>query len=170
MMTLKTTQRWLVKLGGALLAAVMVAGLALSPALAAGPTAAGHPTLETLYQREQNWLSVQTLTLTNANSIALNTQNWISALQGQGKDTTTLEAALAAFISAVATAQINHDTAAGILSTHAGFDANGTVTDRAQAAATARQAHQALQTAHLTLVGAAVDLRLAVRAWRNAQS
>lgn len=173
MMTLKTAQRWLVKLGGALLATAMVAGLALAPAYAAAPageTPGRAQTLETLYQREQNWLSVQTNRLTEANTIAAKLQNWINTLTSEGKDTTALAAALATFNGKVATAQTNHDTAAGLLAAHAGFDDNGAVTDRTQAAATVRQAHQALQTAHLTLVGAAVDLRLAVRTWRAAQS
>ena len=44
------------------------------------------------------------------------------------------------------------------------------MTDRAQAAATLRQAYQSLQQAHLTLVSAAVNLRLAVRTWINSHS
>ena len=168
MLILTAARTWLVKLGGALLAATAAAGLALSPVAAAGPTRPA-PTLETVYQREQNWLVVQTTTLTDANTIAANIQNWINTLQGQGKDTTDLETALAAFNSQIATAQTNHDAAASTLASHAGFDANGQVTDRAQAASTLRQAYQSLQTAHLTLVSAVVDLRLAVRTWRNAQ-
>ncbi|MCC7361503.1 MAG: hypothetical protein IT317_18595 [Anaerolineales bacterium] len=160
---------WWVKLSGALLAAALTAGLALAPAYAAPAAVAAErpaPTLETLYQREQNWLTVQTTTLTNANSIAVNMQNWIDTLKRLGKDTTDLETALASFNGAVASAQTRHNAAAGTLAAHAGFDANGTVTDRAQAAATVRSAYDNLQAAHLTLVGAVVDLRLAVRTWR----
>src|SRR5258706_10539265 len=185
MSTLKTTvNSWMVKLAGGLLAAGLAAGLALLPAptvvAAAAPGAAlpdiGTPpgplntALSTLYQREQNWLSVQSNTLTDANTIAVNMQNWINTLKGQGKDTSALETALSAFNGQIAAAQTEHDTASGVLSAHAGFDGSGQVTDRDQAASTLRHAYQSLQQAHLTLVSAAVNLRLAVRTWINAHS
>jgi hypothetical protein len=170
---------WFTKLAAALLAGITIAGLALAPVAAAAPTTdtlppvavtpgAVTPTLEKVYEREQLWLSVQTLTLTNANSIATNAQDWINTLKDQGKDVAALETALADFNAQVASAQTSHDAAAATLAAHAGFDANGAVTDRAQAAATLRQGHQSLQTAHLTLVSAAANLRLAVRTWRLA--
>lgn len=169
MFTWAIGKSWLVKLSGALLAAALAAGLALAPAYAAAPAAAAErpaPTLEDLYQREQNWLTVQTTSLTTANSIAVNVQAWIDTLKSIGKDTTDLEAALVTFNSAVATAQTSHDAAANTLAAHTGFDANGAVTDRTQAAATLRSAYDSLQAAHLTLVGAVANLRLAVRTWR----
>ncbi len=167
---------WVIKLAGGLLAVGMVAGLALAPAYAAGSPDTGTPpgpvnqALQNIYQREQSWLSVQSNTLTDANTIMVNVQNWINTLNGQGKDTGALVAALAAFKGQIATAQTAHDTASGILSAHAGFDGNGQVTDRVQAISTLRQAFQSLQTAHLTLVSAAVNLRLAVRNYLNAHS
>lgn len=180
MLTIKRPSGWMLKWAGGLLAAGLVAGMALIPAYAAGlglaspdigtPPGPLNTTLSNIYQREQRWLSVQSNTLTDANTIAVNMQNWINTLKGQGKDTTALETALAAFNGQIATAQTAHDTAAGILSAHAGFDGGGQVTDRAQAAATLRQPYRSLQQAHLTLVSAAVNLRLAVRAWINAQS
>lgn len=176
MSTFKTLNRWMLKLAGGLLAAGLVAGLALLPAYAAGSPDTGTPpgplntALSNLYQREQNWLGVQSNTLTDANTIAVNMQNWINTLKSQGKDTAALEAALAAFNGQIATAQSAHDTASGVLSAHAGFDGSGQVTERAQAVTTLRQAYQSLQQAHLTLVSAAVNLRLAVRTWINAHS
>ena len=180
MLKLKTLNSWMIKLASGLLAAGLVAGLALLPAHAAEP-AVGSPdsgtppgplntALSNLYQREQNWLSGQSNTLTDANTIAVNAQNWINTLKGQGKDTAALEAALAAFNGQVVSAQTTHDTASGVLSAHAGYDGSGQVTDRAQAATTLRQAYQSLQQAHLTLVSAAVNLRLAVRTTINAHS
>src|SRR5437870_2647631 len=105
MSTLKTVNSWMLKLVSGLLAAGLVAGLALLSAAtaveAAAPAAAlpdtGTPpgplntALSTLYQREQNWLNVQSNTLTDANTIAVNMQNWINTLKGQGKDTGALE-------------------------------------------------------------------------------
>ena len=176
----KMINKWMLQLAGGLLAAALAAGLAMLPAYAAAPGIASPDTgtppgpldtaLTNLYQREQNWLSVQSNTLTDANTIAVNTQNWINTLKGQGKDTASLEAALAAFNGQIATAQTAHDQASGVLSAHAGFDGSGQVTDRAQAGSTLRQAYQSLQLAHLTLVSAAVNLRLAVRTWINSHS
>jgi len=180
MLSLKTLNRWMFKLAGGVLAAGLAAGLALLPAYAAAPSAAlpdtGTPpgplntALSTFYQREQTWLSVQSNTLTDANTIAVNMQNWINTLKGQGKDTTALETALSVFNGQVAAAQTAHDQASGVLAAHAGYDGSGQVTDRAQAASTLRQAYQSLQQAHLTLVSAAVNLRLAVRTWINGHS
>jgi len=179
MLKLKTLHSWAIKLAGALLAAALTAGLALAPAYAAGspsgqvsPTPAGpvNQALANIYQREQSWLSVQTNTLADANTIAANGQNWINTLKGQGKDTTALETALAAFNGQVAAAQTAHDAAEGVLAAHAGFDANGAVTNGAEAAGTLRQAYQKLQQAHLSLVSAAVNLRLAIRTWINTHS
>ena len=176
MLKFAAIRSWMIKLAGSVLAVGMVAGLALAPAYAAGSPDAGTPpsplnqALSNIYQREQSWLSIQSNTLTDANTIAVNAQNWINTLNGQGKDTSALVAALTAFKAQVATAQTAHDTASGLLSAHAGFDGNGQVTDRAQAVSTLRQAFQSLQTAHLTLVSAAVNLRLAVRNYINAHS
>ena len=176
MLTFKKRNSWLFKLVGSMLAASLVAGLALLPAYAAGSPDTGTPpgplntALSNLYQREQNWLSLQSNTLTDANTIAVNAQNWINTLKGQGKDTAALEAALAAFNGQIASAQTAHDKASGVLSAHAGYDGSGQVTDRVQAAGTLRQGYQSLQQAHLTLVSAAVNLRLAVRTYINAHS
>ncbi len=176
MFKLTALKGWMIKLVGGLLVAGMVAGLALAPAYAADSTGTATPpgplaqTLTTIYQREQAWLTVQSSALTDANTIAVNMQNWINTLKGQGKDTTALETALAAFNSQVAAAQTAHDTASGILSAPAGFDNNGQVTDLGQVANTLRKAFQSLQSAHLTLLSAVVNLRLAVRNWINAHS
>jgi hypothetical protein len=176
MSTLTALKGWLIKLAGGALAVALVAGLALAPAYAATGPAAGTPpptlnqALTNIYQREQTWLSVQSNTLTDANTIAVNMQNWINTLKAQGKDTGALSTALSAFNAQVATAQTAHDKASSILTGHAGFDNSGQVTDRGQAVTTLRTAFQLLQSAHLTLLSAAVNLRLAVRNWINANS
>jgi len=184
MSALNSLKGWLIKLAGGALAVALAAGLALVPAYAAsdaassavtGPAAGTPPptlnqALTNIYQREQTWLSIQSNTLTDANTIAVNAQNWINTLKGQGKDTSALSTALAAFNAQVAAAQTGHDTASNILSGHAGFDNNGQVTDRGQAITTLRTAFQSLQSAHLTLLSVAVNLRLAVRNWINANS
>ena len=176
MSTLGTLKGWMIKLAGGLLGVAVIASMALAPAYAAsepvtGPTPGPLDTLlSSIYQREQAWLGIQSNTLTDANTIAVNAQNWINTLKGQGKDTTALSAALTTFNGQVAAAQSAHDTAAGILSAHDGFDASGQVTNASTAAGTLRKAYQSLQSAHLTLLSAGINLRLAVRNWINANS
>jgi hypothetical protein len=172
MFKFRSVQGWLMKLAGGLMAVTMLAGVALAPTYAAGSPNTGTPpaatVLTNLYQREQKWLSAQTTTLTDANTIAANMQNMINTLKGQKKVTSGLESALAAFQGQIAVAQTAHDRAADILSTHAGFDANGQVTDRDQAVNTVRQAFQSLLSAHQTLSSAAAKLREGIRDFHQA--
>jgi hypothetical protein len=92
----------------------------------------------------------------------------IDELKAQGRDTSALEAALASYRDEIAAAQASHSTAADILSAHAGFDADGHVTDPEQARHTVLDARQALQDARLTLRKAVLDLRIAIRDYRQA--
>jgi hypothetical protein len=91
----------------------------------------------------------------------------IAALKQKGIDTSSLEAALAAFQGQVAKAKLQHDAAASILGTHAGFDANGKVTDRDAARNTVKTAGEDLRSAHKILVDARKDLVKAVRDFRS---
>jgi hypothetical protein len=160
-----------------------VAGAAMSLVLAAtglvtvAPTYAAPPTppaaaraeaLETQLKREQSWLAVQENHLTRVNQVAAAVQHYIDAQNAAGKDTSALADALATFQSQIATAQSSHDTAAKTLSEHAGFDASGHVTDRLQARQTLIDGQQALWDGHHTLQQAALDLRRAIRTYRQA--
>ncbi len=122
------------------------------------------------YTRTQSWLKEQTDNLGKANDAAVKAQTQIDTLKAKGKHTSTLEAALAAFKTQVVAAQTDHDKAVGILSTHAGFDAQGKVTDRTQARQTLTSARQSLEDAHLTLRQALLDLHVAIRDWRKANA
>ncbi|HLF01336.1 MAG TPA: hypothetical protein VI547_05135 [Anaerolineales bacterium] len=103
-----------------------------------------------------------------AKDMAAKTESWIKELKTQGKDVSALESALAAYQAALATAQSQHDEAANIMDTQAGFDGNCKVTDREQAADTLRDAGDALRTAHRTLADAGRTLRRAIHEWRKA--
>lgn len=81
-----------------------------------------------------------------------------------------LEAALAAFNASVADAQAAHAEAADILGTHAGFDANGKVTDKELAVQTLESAGEVLQEARQILREAEKTLKQAVREWLKANS
>ncbi len=120
------------------------------------------------YQREQTWLNQQQQNLDRTNNIVTRVQQYIAAQQARGKDVTALQTALSAFQSQIATARSSHNTAATILSNHAGFDANGKVTDPNLARQTLLDGRQALRDAHLILRQAIVDLHRALREWRIA--
>jgi hypothetical protein len=92
-------------------------------------------------------------------------QSLIDKANAKGLDTSALASALATFQAQLGTARSAHDTAAGILSAHNGFDGSGNVTDAAAAAQTVKDAHQSLSDARTTLTQASRDLQAAVKAW-----
>jgi hypothetical protein len=124
--------------------------------------------LENYYMREKIALNDQEARLTFSRNVAQKAQTWIDNLDSQGQDTTDLKNALAAFQQGIDSAQSSHDTAASILSTHAGFDDSGQVSDKTQALQTLRDAGKALRQAHLTISQATLDIRSAVQAYRSA--
>ncbi len=168
-----------------IVAGLCVSGLVLAGIIAAAPTHAAYAApatppapvqteqtrnarLEKVYQREQQWLNTQQDNLNKMNNIADKVQQFITAQQGKGRDVTALQAALATFKSQIATAQASHATAAGVLSTHLGFDVNGKVTDTVQARQTLLDARQSLRDAHAVMRQAVYDLHRALRTWRQA--
>ena len=158
-----------------LTALTMLAGLALSapapvyadatatPTQAANP---GYPALVKVYQAEQARLATQAANLTRANSAVTRIQALIAQAQAKSLNVSELQTALATFQSQLASAQAEHNTAASILSAHAGFAGDGNVTNAAEARQTVLDARQALAGAAAILTQAAKDLAQAVRAWR----
>ena len=118
------------------------------------------------YAREQKWLAGQQNALDQEVKLGTKTQAWIDSLKAKGKDTTPLDQAMTAFNAQVANAQNVHNTAATILSTHAGFDANGLVTNFVQARATVRNARQSLWNARRIRLQARTDLIRVIVQWR----
>jgi hypothetical protein len=92
----------------------------------------------------------------------------IATAKAKGKDTSALEQALATFRQKLATARTAWQSASDTLATHAGFDAQGKVTDAATARETLKSARSAMLSAHATVVGARVELRQALAAFRKA--
>ena len=157
-------------IGFLILIAVLVLGVT-TPALAqdnpARPTPSG-VNLELFYARELLVADRQAEALSRAGGAITRVEDLITRLQSEGFDTADLETALAAYRSGIAAAQSAHDEAAAILSTHAGFDGDGHVTNLAQALDTVRTAGQSLREAHLKLRTANLDLRQALHAWYEA--
>lgn len=164
------------KLMFGLLSGVAVLGLALAsvaPALAAEgtPEPSGERDgrrLTLMYKKLQRWLDLQAKHLERAGAGTAKVQQLIDRAKAEGKDTSALEAALAAFRASLADAQAKHDEAANILRTHAGFDDNGQVTDKELAKRTLESAGQALKEAHQILRDAEHALKVAIREWRQA--
>ena len=153
---------------GCLIAAAEALALPGTAVYAAPSTQQGNVRLENLLKREQIILNNQQQRMSLSNQVVTAAQTWISNLQGRGKDVSALQSALAAFQSGLSQAQGSFNTAQSTLNTHAGFDANGKVTDAAQALATLTQAGRAERQFHLTITQATLDFRQAVRQYLQA--
>ena len=163
-------------------AACALFALAMGPALAAPagadptPTPTSGPTraqkvderLATLYQREQKLLSAQKNRLDKSSDAVGKAQARIDQLNGKGKDTSLLATGLSDFKAAIGVAQGEYNTAKSALDTHAGFDANGSVTDVSQARSTLRTAGDSMRQFHQTVKQALQDLRATAKEYRNA--
>ena len=158
-----------------LTALALAAGLAFVPAATAFADGGTPPTkegkdgkyLEKMLQGERERLSKQQAYLDKAGEFATKAQGRIDELKAKGKDTSALEAALAAFKQGIAAAQAAHDRARSILDAHAGFDRDGHVTDRDQAKQTLKDARQALKDAQEALRQAEMGLRKALKDYRE---
>jgi hypothetical protein len=79
-----------------------------------------------------------------------------------------LESALVEYRAALSEARAEHESAAAILASHAGFDDGGKVTDAQSARQTLESARKALNDANITLTQATSNLRAAINDWRDA--
>ena len=118
------------------------------------------------FQREQNWLELEQIHITQAGQVISKGQALLDKAQSKGVDVADLSAALAAFTTEAANARTTHDQAAAILNARNGFDANGNVVDRQAAHQTVLDALTPLRQTHLTLAKAVLDLRIALQTWR----
>ncbi len=115
---------------------------------------------------EQARLAVEQKRLDQANALVGKAQDRINALKGQGKDTSALETALSSFKNALGSAQTSLNSAKSTLDAHTGFDANGNVTDEAQARATLQAAGNSEQQFRQTVRQALSDVRKALQQYR----
>jgi hypothetical protein len=123
--------------------------------------------LEKAYQAELKLSGKQEENLDKAKQIGDKVQTWIDTLQGKGEQVGALRIALAVFRSQIVTAEASHRTAAGLLSRHPGFAADGSVTNSEAARATVKDARQALIDCHTVLRQASLDLRNVIKDWRQ---
>ena len=85
-----------------------------------------------------------------------------------GKDVTSLQAALDAYESALKAAQPTYNSMNGIVNSHQGFDENGKVTDVEKAIATVQEMRAKMQEIRSSMGGAFKALREAMKAFREA--
>ncbi|MEI8164833.1 MAG: hypothetical protein WCG26_00580 [Chloroflexales bacterium] len=124
--------------------------------------------IERNYATAQAHLKLQDTALTRFGAFADKLAEVIATAQAKGKDTTALEQALATFRQKLEAARATWQTASDTLTSHAGFDAQGKVTDAATARETLKSARTAMQSAHTTVLSARTELRQALTAFRKA--
>ena len=122
---------------------------------------------EKQYERVQKNLRELKSQLDKVNEVTKKAQEFISEAKSKGKDTAAMELALTTFKAEVAKAQTSYDDAKKILDTHAGFDADGKVTDREAAKQTLQDASKALREGQKTLSKAVRDVQKALKDTRG---
>lgn len=95
-------------------------------------------------------------------------QQLIDRIAQNGKDVSAVQAALDAFADAVDDAKPIYDSAQAIIDSHAGFDADGKVTDSEQAKETVRAMGEKLKEIKDAMGGTGKALRDALHAFREA--
>ena len=106
--------------------------------------------------------------ITRANEQVTRINEFITTEKAAGKDTATLETAVAAFSAAIPQAQAKFDSAEAIVAAHDGFDADGKVTDETQAKTTVQNAQTAMREGSEILRKAQADMMKAMRDYRRA--
>jgi hypothetical protein len=158
--------RWIL----ALLIALVAVGTSFGSVSAAPakPAPSTNTALSRTYKVEQNRLKVQDMRLKNADTHAGKLDELIAKLKAKGQDTAALEQALVTFRAEIGKARAEWQSASATLSTHAGFDAAGKVTDADQARATLKDAHSHMEQAHVIAHAAYVNLHAAFVTYRKA--
>lgn len=123
--------------------------------------------LEEFYERLVFALDNQANRLARADEVVTKVGDWLDEQEAAGQDVSSIRDDYDNFVAALAEARGLHDQAASILSTHAGFDDSGVVTDREQATDTVRQAGRNIRDAHRVLSDAVIALRRAIVDFRD---
>src|SRR5450759_517172 len=123
--------------------------------------------MDKAFAAEQARLSQQASNLDKSSAAVDKAQALIDQWQAKGVDVSLLQTLLSTFESQITSARSSHDTASGILASHAGFDVLGKVTATDQARQTIQETRQALKTAATELGQAFKDLTQGVKTWRE---
>ena len=160
----------------ALIFAVVLAAFPLGIASAAGlndpvtppATKPDNTRLENVWAREQTVYQREGDRLARAGELVTKIQTLLDKAKAKGWDTSAVQAALDAFSAAIPAAQSAHAPGAAIISSHAGFDADGKVTDRTTAVQTVKSLAQVLKDTRTAMDGTGKALREAIKALREA--
>jgi len=95
-------------------------------------------------------------------------QQLLDRAAANGKDVSAIQSALDAFVAAAKDAKPIYESANGIINSHMGFDANGKVTEPAQAKETVRALGEKLKEIRVAMDGTGEALREAIQAFRAA--
>jgi glycosyltransferase involved in cell wall biosynthesis len=124
--------------------------------------------LERIWMREQLRFQREGFLLSQADAVIDHAQTLIDKASAKSLEISAVQAALEAFSAAIPAVQAEHDRGTPIISNHAGFDANGKVTDPAAAIETAKALAQVLKDTRLALNGSGRALHQAIREFRLA--
>jgi hypothetical protein len=156
----------------ALVAALGVASLSFVSAFAAGSNDPNNPPKGELTDErlEQIWAKQLRAyeKMGKTEKFVSNIQKLIDRAGQNGKDVSGVQAALDAFADAVDDAKPVYESAQAIIDSHAGFDADGKVTDSEQAKETVRAMGEKLKEIKDAMGGTGKALRDALHAFREA--
>ncbi|HVM70457.1 MAG TPA: hypothetical protein VMT91_01755 [Anaerolineales bacterium] len=127
-----------------------------------------YPRLELIWMREQAAYQREDKALSNATAFISKVQALLDKATAKGLDVTSIQTALNALSSVLPAVQSAHAPGAAIISGHAGFDANGNVTDPTTAIATVKSLAQVLKDTRTAMNGTLKALRQSVRDFRQA--
>jgi len=103
-----------------------------------------------------------------ADAFTAKIQELIDRAKANGKDVTTVQAALDAFEAALKDAHPIYESGKGIVNSHKGFDDAGKVTDPEQARQTVKDMHDKLEEIRDAMNGTGRALKEAIKAFREA--
>jgi hypothetical protein len=160
----------------ALAALVLAIGLAAFPITGASASGLNGQTnaqpdnsrMEKVWARQQRIYLREGDRLANASSYIARVQTLIEKADQKGWDTSSVQAALNAFSAVIPAAQAAHNPGAVIIASHYGFDADGKVTDRTTAIATAKSLTQVLKDTRTAMNATGEALHAAIKAFRDA--
>ena len=131
------------------------------------PTQKGTDRLVQVWAKEQDIYGKLGMFLNNVEERITKGQDLINKAKAKGKDTSALQTAFDNFSAAVKQAQPIYQSTQGIVSSHSGFDANGQVTDPAQALTTVKDLGGKFKDIHQLLHDPRVALQDAIKAFRQ---
>jgi len=156
----------------ALIAAIAMASLPFARVFAAGPNEPTPPPRGELTDErlEKIWARQLRLykNIGKTDEFIRKAQGLIDRAGQNGKDVSAVQAALDAFEEAVKDAKPIYESAQGIVNSHAGFDANGKVTDPEKAKETIRAMGEKLKEIKDAMDGTGKALREAIQEFREA--